>query len=285
MKNHTKEKLNNRFSYLSKEVDREESSTGEWTLVASQSIPKGKTVAVFGGKILSKKEALATGFQEYLPIDEELVMVCPIHDDGIDSAYNFKTSSTPNLGFKGPIHLVALREIKKGEELSYDPSMLSESVLDESNAEMEATRKKYNGNFSQFIQERINENSNLRVFPRFQEGAWGLLTSIDLENCNGDTIRSSEEIKRYVYELCELIDMKRFGDCHVVHFGEDERVAGFSMFQLIETSCISAHFANESNTSYIDIFSCKEYDPKLASEFTKKFFGGDKIRVSVTNRF
>jgi S-adenosylmethionine/arginine decarboxylase-like enzyme len=285
MKNHTKEKLNNRFSYLSKEVDREESSTGEWTLVASQSITKGKTVAVFGGKILSKKEALATGFQEYLPIDEELVMVCPIHDDGIDSAYNFKTSNQPNLGFKGPIHLVAIRDIQKGEELCYDPRMLSESVLDESNLEMESTRKKYNGNFSQFIQDRINENSNLRVFPRFQEGAWGLLTSIDLENCKGEIIRSAEEIKRYVYELCDIIEMKRFGECHVVHFGEDERVAGFSMFQLIETSCISAHFANETNTSYIDIFSCKEYDPKLASEFTKKFFGGDKIRVSVTNRF
>jgi S-adenosylmethionine/arginine decarboxylase-like enzyme len=79
--------------------------------------------------------------------------------------------------------------------------------------------------------------------------------------------------------------MKRFGETHVVHFGEDERVAGYSMLQLIETSCISAHFANETNTSYIDIFSCKEYDPKVASEFTRNFFKGGEMRLTVTNRF
>jgi S-adenosylmethionine/arginine decarboxylase-like enzyme len=86
-------------------------------------------------------------------------------------------------------------------------------------------------------------------------------------------------------ELCDLIEMKRFGETHVVHFGEDERVAGYSMLQLIETSCISAHFANETNTSYIDIFSCKEYDPEVASNFTKNFFKGGTMRLTVTNRF
>lgn len=114
---------------------------------------------------------------------------------------------------------------------------------------------------------------------------WGLLTSLDIENCNPEFIRSAEKIKEYVLTLCDLIEMKRFGECHVVHFGEDERVAGYSMFQLIETSCISGHFANETNRSYIDIFSCKCYDPKVVAEFTKDFFEGDKTRVNVVNRY
>jgi S-adenosylmethionine/arginine decarboxylase-like enzyme len=117
------------------------------------------------------------------------------------------------------------------------------------------------------------------------DGAWGLLSSIDVENCDPYTIRSADEIKRYVTELCDLIDMKRFGDCNVVHFGEDERVAGYSMFQLIETSCISGHFANESNRSYIDVFSCKAYDPRVVAEFTRSFFKGDVVRVHTCNRF
>lgn len=117
------------------------------------------------------------------------------------------------------------------------------------------------------------------------DGAWGLLSSIDVEDCDPDLIRSATDIKRYVIELCDLIDMKRFGECHVVHFGEDERVAGYSMFQLIETSCISGHFANESNRSYIDVFSCKAYDPKVVAEFTREFFKGEKVRVNTTNRF
>ena len=117
------------------------------------------------------------------------------------------------------------------------------------------------------------------------DGAWGLLSSFDVENCDAYTIRSADEIKRYVIELCDLIDMKRFGECNVVHFGEDERVAGYSMFQLIETSCISGHFANESNRSYIDVFSCKAYDPKVVAEFTRTFFKGDVVRVNTCNRF
>jgi len=68
--------------------------------------------------------------------------------------------------------------------------------------------------------------------------------------------------------------MKRFGETQVVHFGEDEKVAGFSMVQLIETSLISAHFANLTNTVYLDVFSCKMYDPAAAAAFAQKFFGG-----------
>ena len=117
------------------------------------------------------------------------------------------------------------------------------------------------------------------------DGAWGLLSSFDVEDCDPYTIRSADEIKRYVIELCDLIDMKRFGECNVVHFGEDERVAGYSMFQLIETSCISGHFANESNRSYIDVFSCKAYDPKIVAQFTREFFKGDVVRVNTCNRF
>jgi S-adenosylmethionine/arginine decarboxylase-like enzyme len=121
--------------------------------------------------------------------------------------------------------------------------------------------------------------------PKMQPGAWGLLSSIDAQSCNPEAIRSAESIRKYVYELCDLIEMKRFGECNVVHFGEDERVAGYSMFQLIETSCISGHFANATNASYIDIFSCKEYDPAVVAEFTKNYFQASEYRITVINRF
>lgn len=116
------------------------------------------------------------------------------------------------------------------------------------------------------------------------EQAWGLLASIDLHECDAATIRDAEAIKRFVVELCERIDMKRFGECTVVNFGEDERVAGFSMFQLIETSCISAHFANATNNTYLDIFSCKYYDPYEAAEFSKEFFGAKDYNLHYTLR-
>lgn len=114
--------------------------------------------------------------------------------------------------------------------------------------------------------------------------AWGLDAGIDLHNCNSATIRDGEKIKRFVRELCEKIGMKRFGETVVVNFGEEERVAGFSMVQLIETSLISGHFANRNNTAYLDIFSCKYYNPYDAAELAKKFFEASDYTLHYTFR-
>jgi len=114
--------------------------------------------------------------------------------------------------------------------------------------------------------------------------AWGLLTSIDLHHCDPATIRDATKIKEYVAEICRMFGFKKFGECVVIHFGEKERVAGFSMTQLIETSLISGHFANQTNASYIDIFSCKPYSPEQAAEFTKQFFKGSDYNLQVVLR-
>jgi S-adenosylmethionine/arginine decarboxylase-like enzyme len=114
--------------------------------------------------------------------------------------------------------------------------------------------------------------------------AWGLLTSIDLFDCAPDLLRDGEAIKRYIIELCELIDMKRFGEPVVVRFGADIRVQGYSAVQLIETSCVSGHFAEDSNSIYMDIFSCKWYDQEEAVKFTKKFFKAKRSEFNVVLR-
>ena len=107
---------------------------------------------------------------------------------------------------------------------------------------------------------------------------------MDLYECDPGLIRDEAAIKRYVTELCDLIGMKRFGHCQVVHFGEDERVSGFSMTQLIETSLVSGHFANASNTAYLDIFSCKYYDPRQVAEFALAFFKGAHYKMHLALR-
>jgi S-adenosylmethionine/arginine decarboxylase-like enzyme len=113
---------------------------------------------------------------------------------------------------------------------------------------------------------------------------WGIASSIDIYDCDPLKIRDAEIIRCFVVELCDLIEMKRFGETQVVHFGEDERVAGYSMVQLIETSLISAHFANLTNTVYLDVFSCKPYDPEIVKAFAQSFFGGANSVLNVTLR-
>lgn len=131
-------------------------------------------------------------------------------------------------------------------------------------------------------------NDILKTIPTIDQfeklGAWGLYCSVDIHNCDPEIIRDAEMIRQYAIQLCDLIKMKRFGETQVVHFGEDERVAGFSMVQLIETSMISGHFANLTNTAYIDIFSCKYYDPEVAAQFSLSYFKGSDYTLNVALR-
>ena len=128
-----------------------------------------------------------------------------------------------------------------------------------------------------------SEDQNI-VDRYIKENPWGMSTCVDLKDCNPETIRSAEKIKQFVDELVKLIEMKKFGDCTCVDFGDNPRVSGFSMTQLIETSLISGHFANNTNAAYLDIFSCKAYPPYKAAEFCKEFFGAEEVEVKVNFR-
>ena len=119
--------------------------------------------------------------------------------------------------------------------------------------------------------------------------AWGMLTSLDIKGCDTNKIEDPETIKKWIIDLCELIDMKRFGGPTIIRFGAEKRVEGYSAFQLIETSAISGHFGIDDETGegygYIDIFSCKHFDPWKAAEFTKDAFGGnDDYKVNTIYR-
>jgi S-adenosylmethionine/arginine decarboxylase-like enzyme len=129
---------------------------------------------------------------------------------------------------------------------------------------------------------QMNDEDVIKKFKK--EKLWGLCTSVDLGDCNPETIRDPVKLKEFILKICDFIEMKRFGEPTVVHFGANERVAGYSLIQLIETSCISGHFANETNTAYLDIFSCKEYPPQVAAEFCRQFFGAKRMKYTITFR-
>jgi len=125
----------------------------------------------------------------------------------------------------------------------------------------------------------------LDAVKKIEAAPWGLLTSLDLYDCDPKTIRDAEKIRLYVKRLCDLIKMRPYGPCQVVHFGEDKRVKGYSMIQLIETSLISGHFSDMSNAAYIDIFSCKPYDPDTVAQFSKRYFGAKSYEIHIVNRY
>ena len=75
----------------------------------------------------------------------------------------------------------------------------------------------------QNIQEEIKLNAGKGLYvmnEAIAKNAWGIASAIDIYNCNPETIRDADAIRRFVVDLCDLIEMKRFGETQVVHFGE-----------------------------------------------------------------
>ncbi len=105
---------------------------------------------------------------------------------------------------------------------------------------------------------------------------WGWHLALNLYECSLERVTSAETIRAFVIELCERIEMRRFGEPTIVNFGEDPHVSGYSLVQLIETSNICGHFANASRAAYLDIFSCKQFDPQIAAEFCIQSFQAGK---------
>ena len=113
---------------------------------------------------------------------------------------------------------------------------------------------------------------------------WGVSSSIDLYECDLGLMQNAEIIREFVRLLCDRIQMRRYGETQVVFFGDDPRVTGFSMTQLIETSLISAHFADASCAIYLDVFSCASYEPEEVAEFAKEYFKAARYTLNVVYR-
>lgn len=256
---------------------------------ALEFIPKNSLIGILSGRIYRKGELVDNEISQFLfPIAEE-IFVGPENKYSINSIFYLNHSCNPNAGIDGDIKIIALRDIYPEEEITIDYStiFLNESRMicncnspncrrsihgtDILNVELQ---KKYGKYIANWIQRKIDlKPESIANKLQFEEtGAWGLVTALDLHDCDPQIIRDRDAIYEYTIKLCEKIKVKRFGEPIIVHFGEDERVAGYSLVQLIETSLVSGHFANLTNRVYLDIFSCAYYDPSEVIEFSKNFF-------------
>lgn len=105
-------------------------------------------------------------------------------------------------------------------------------------------------------------------------GVFGWELILDIHQCNATKVRSRDEMIAFVTQLCdEILDMKRYGEPWAERFGLDRpETAGYTVVQLVETSSVVAHFSELKNSVYLEIFSCKPYDPVAVRDFCRRFF-------------
>ena len=115
--------------------------------------------------------------------------------------------------------------------------------------------------------------------------AWGLTASIDLSGCDHQLIQSPQAIRNFVTKMIAAIGMKTHGPMHLEKFAEGH-LEGYSAMQFLETSSLTIHFDHIiKDRAFIDIFSCKFFDPKKAEQFSKKYFKAKKSKIKTIIRY
>lgn len=109
---------------------------------------------------------------------------------------------------------------------------------------------------------------------------------LNLYDCDLAKISSEKEIREFVVTLCDdVIKMVRFGEAQIPHFGhENPMTSGYSLVQLIETSCVTGHFSELKRSAYLNIFSCAWFDAEKASAYCQDFFGAERCETTLLKR-
>jgi uncharacterized protein len=161
------------FSYLDPKCEARNHVEGGCGVFANSVILKGGLVSLWGGRIVHKDEldpSMPRFNQRVLQVDEDFYLITAEEPEPNDC---FNHSCNPNLGFFGQIGLVALRDIKSGEELTFDYAMSDGGPYDEfecncgspncrrnitgNDWKLPGLWNKYKGYFSPYLARRIEE--------------------------------------------------------------------------------------------------------------------------------
>ena len=112
---------------------------------------------------------------------------------------------------------------------------------------------------------------------------WGKHLILDAAGCSPKQIGCSKVITGFARDLVKRIDMVAYGEPQVVMFGSGNK-KGYTLVQLIETSNIAAHFVEENNSMYLDVFSCKDFDPQVVKDIVHEYFDAQRFRTKVMLR-
>jgi uncharacterized protein len=162
------------LSYLSPKTERRDSKIHGRGLFAIANIAKDEIVVVKGGHIvgrtaLREKITPVLGPVE-IQIDDEL-FIAPVTEEERELSMLYSNHScNPNLGMRGEISFVAMRDIRAGEELTHDWAMTDDDdyslecncgepdcrkILTGKDWQRPNLQKRYAGYFSAYLARRI----------------------------------------------------------------------------------------------------------------------------------
>jgi hypothetical protein len=112
------------LSYLSSKTEVRESKIHGRGLFATADIAKDEIVAVKGGHIISREQLREKVTPRLGPVEIQIgddLFIAPATEEEREGSMIYSNHScAPNLGMRGEITFVAMRDIRAGEELTHD---------------------------------------------------------------------------------------------------------------------------------------------------------------------
>lgn len=169
-----------RVSYLSPKTYVRPSPIHGRGLFAKDAIAKGEVVAVKGGHIIDRATLVelqpSIGPAE-IQIDDDL-FICPVTEEERESSMLYSNHSCDaNIGLRGEITFVAMRDIAAGEELTHDWAMTDNDdstttcrcgslncrgTISGKDWQRTDVQQQYAGYFSRYLCDKISHNSITR---------------------------------------------------------------------------------------------------------------------------
>ena len=108
---------------------------------------------------------------------------------------------------------------------------------------------------------------------------WGYHLILDCSGCDPKKMSDYNNVDNWIRNLVKDIDMQPIGEPRIEYTAaEFPDKAGFTVVQVIVTSSIVAHFVDGLGQIYLDVFSCKHFDPATVENSMKNHFGTSKMR-------
>lgn len=142
-------------------------------LFSIDKIKKGETILIWQGWVMSKSDLLKEKkryLRDAIQIGEDFFVGCKSDKDLEKSDY-INHSCDPNAGFCGDLTIVAMRDIDKGEEITFDYAMcdnlnelkmnckcgsnVCRGIISGRDWKILSLQKKYKGYFSSYIARKI----------------------------------------------------------------------------------------------------------------------------------
>ena len=106
---------------------------------------------------------------------------------------------------------------------------------------------------------------------------------IDVKNIDSNKLKLVEHIKPFMNLLIDELKLNVVGEC-LHQFKKDDEPYGVTMVYLLSESHLSIHSFQEKNYTFIDIFSCKDFDVDKAVEYTLELFKPTSYTKNIVER-